>query len=428
MRITMIKHRFNNSGILWGALAILFFLTAKHISATTVDKQMVVVIDPGHGGKDPGAVNNGVREKDVVLSIGLKLGKLITESHSDVKVIYTRSTDVFVPLIERSRIANKNKANLFISIHANTCPTPSIRGTETFALGLKRSSENFDVVKKENAVILLEDDYKQTYEGFDPNSAESYIMFELTQESYLVQSLSFADDVQRQFQTNLDTPNRGVKQDIFLVLRQSSMPSVLIETGFLSNQAEARFLSSDQGQKSVAQSIFEAFRKFRSKSGGTNILAERKDPVEKATEKPAKTEEKVASDLPVESPTAPASPKVSTNVETTNEPVIQTEAPVKSQIIESKQENEAAVSTSGYYCVQIGANTTPVDPAPANFKGLKNVTRDKLDKYYRYYVGKETTLEDAISLLNQIKKKFPQAFIVSFTDGKRSIVDLEKKN
>lgn len=425
----MIKHRFNKSGILWGTLAILFFFTAEHISATTAEKQMVVVIDPGHGGKDPGAVNNGVREKDVVLGVGLKLGKIISESYPEVKVIYTRSTDVFIPLIDRSRIANKNKADLFISIHANTCATPSIRGTETFALGLKRSSENFDVVKKENAVILLEDDYKQTYEGFDPNSAESYIMFELTQESYLEQSLSFADDIQRQFQANLNSPNRGVKQDIFLVLRQSSMPSVLIETGFLSNATEARFLASDEGQKSVAQSIFEAFKKFRSRNGGTNLLAERKQQAEKTPEKPAIAEERAPKNLPADT----ATPKVSATAETVKNPekevpATQTVAQTVNQPLETKPKEEAVVASNGYYCIQIGANTTPVDPVPANFKGLKNVTRDKLDKYYRYYVGKETTLENAIVLLNQIKKKFPQAFIVSFIDGKRAIIDLEKKN
>lgn len=424
----MIKYRFNKSAILWGALAILLFFTAKHISAATAGKQMVVVIDPGHGGKDPGAVNNGVREKDVVLGVGLKLGKIISESYPDVKVVFTRSTDVFIPLIDRSRIANKNKADLFISVHANTCPTPAIRGTETFALGLKRSSENFDVVKKENAVILLEEDYKQTYEGFDPNSAESYIMFELAQASYLEQSLSFADDVQRQFQTNLDTPNRGVKQDIFLVLRQSSMPSVLIETGFLSNPAEARFLSSDQGQKSVAQSIFEAFKKFRSRNGGPNLLAERNKSAEKTPEKPAIAEEKAPKNSLVQSPADTASPKVLATTETVKNPAIQNAAPAVSLTTDAKPEKEAVAVSNGYYCIQVGANTTPVDPVPANFKGLKNVTRDKLDKYYRYYVGKETTLESAVLLLDQIRKKFPQAFIVSFIDGKRSIIDLEKKN
>ena len=184
-------------------LVVLFtiLLSVNSFSIGSVSaKQFVVVIDPGHGGKDPGAVNKNIREKDVVLGIGLKLGKLINENHSDVKVIFTRSTDVFVPLIERSNIANKNKADLFISIHANYCATPSTRGTETFALGLHRTKDNLDVAKNENSVITYEEGYKTTYEGFDPNLSESYIMFEFMQDEFLNQSLSFADAVQTTIQ------------------------------------------------------------------------------------------------------------------------------------------------------------------------------------------------------------------------------------
>jgi len=253
-------------------IILCIFLSEKTFSITSTNqasKQLVVVIDPGHGGKDPGAVNKSIREKDVVLAIGLKLGSLINENHPDVKVIFTRNTDVFVPLIDRSRIANKSKADLFISLHANFCSTPATRGTETFVLGLHRSNDNLDVAKKENSVILLEEDYSTTYEGFDPNLSESYIMFELVQDLYMDQSLSFADAIQQQFKTRLGTSNRGVKQAGFLVLRQSSMPSVLIEAGFLSNQAEANYLSSEEGQQHIALSIFEAFKKVKGKSSGS---------------------------------------------------------------------------------------------------------------------------------------------------------------
>jgi len=198
-------------------------------------KPFTVVIDPGHGGKDPGAVSFGVREKDVVLAIGKKLGRFIAEENPDVKVLYTRNSDIFVPLIDRSKLANKNKANLFISLHANFCGTPSIKGTETFVLGLHRSEDNLEIAKKENSVILLEDDYSTTYEGFDPNLSESYIMFELTQDIYMDQSLSFADAIQQQFKINLDNPNRGVKKAGFLVLRHSSIPSFFVEARFTDN-------------------------------------------------------------------------------------------------------------------------------------------------------------------------------------------------
>jgi N-acetylmuramoyl-L-alanine amidase len=383
---------------------------------------MVVVIDPGHGGKDPGAVNKGIQEKDVVLGIGLKLGKYITDNFQDVKVIYTRNSDIFVPLIDRSRIANKNKADLFISLHANFCGTPSLRGTETFVLGLHRSNENLDVAKKENSVILLEDNYSTTYEGFDPNSSESYIMFELVQDTYLDQSLLFADDIQRQFKSRLESSNRGVKQAGFLVLRQSSMPSVLVETGFLSNQAEANYLKSEAGQHVIANSIFDAFRKFKIRSSGSNVpeipLANSKTKPDTSalsvlTEK--KPEEKVEAKAEEAKPVADKKVVV-------DQKASSVKASVASVDTISKSAGSVSVG-SAYYSVQIGANTIAVEPSAANFKGLKEVRREKTDKYYRYYIGKETSLENINTLLQQIKLKYAQAFIVYFIDGKRTIIN-----
>ncbi len=397
---------------------LIFVKSFSATSHTEINKQMVVVIDPGHGGKDPGAINKGIQEKDVVLGIGLKLGRYITESFPDVKVIFTRNTDVFVPLIERSRIANRSKADLFISLHANTCGTPSLRGTETFVLGLHRSNENLDVAKKENSVILMEDNYRQTYEGFDPNSSESYIMFELVQDTYLDQSLSFADDIQRQFKSRLESSNRGVKQAGFLVLRQSSMPSVLVETGFLSNQAEANYLKSESGQQVIASSIFDAFRRFKSRNSGSNtsdqqtVSSSVKPDTSVLTVLPEKKQQKKPEEKveikAVEKPIAEAKIAVSEKASS-----------VENQIIKV---DTLAISNT-YYSVQIGANTTPVEPVAANFKGLKEVRREKIDKYYRYYIGKETSVESITPTLQRIKLKFPQAFIVYFIDGKRTIID-----
>ncbi|MBV5314843.1 MAG: N-acetylmuramoyl-L-alanine amidase [Prolixibacteraceae bacterium] len=403
-------------------------------------RPMVVVIDPGHGGKDPGAVNKSIREKDVVLGIGLKLGKLLNESYSDVKVVYTRSTDVFVPLIDRSRIANKNKADLFISIHANYCATPSTRGTETFTLGLHRSQDNLDVAKKENSVILLEENYSETYEGFDPNVTESYIMFELVQDAYMDQSLSFADAIQNQFKSRFSTPNRGVKQAGFLVLRQSSMPSVLVEAGFLSNQAEANYLSSDEGQRNIAVSIFEAFRKIKSKNSGASapLIAEKMTPV--ASNKPSSKQEpevieKAKEKKPAEKSEIIEEKKLGLNDQQQKSSSDQTNLPqqkAESKIQNSKPEETLAVlavtDLGTYYSVQIGANTIPVEPTASNFKGLKEVRREKTDKYYRYYIGKETSFEKITPIWQQIKQKFPQAFIVSFTNGKRIIIDNKPKS
>jgi len=383
---------------------------------------MVVVIDPGHGGKDPGAVNKGIQEKDVVLGIGLKLGKYITDNFQDVKVIYTRDKDIFVPLIDRSRIANKNKADLFISLHANFCGTPSLRGTETFVLGLHRSNENLDVAKKENSVILMEDNYKQTYEDFDPNSSESYIMFELVQDNYLDQSLLFADDIQRQFKSRLESSNRGVKQAGFLVLRQSSMPSVLVETGFLSNQAEANYLKSEAGQHVIANSIFDAFRKFKTRSSGSGS---QETPLANSKTKPdttslsafpeKKPEVKVETKIDEAKPAADAKFVIQQKASSVQVPIASVDTLPKT--------DRSIAGNSAYYSVQIGANTTPVEPTAANFKGLKEVRREKTDKYYRYYIGKETSLEGINTLLQQIKLKFSQAFIVYFIDGKRTVIN-----
>jgi N-acetylmuramoyl-L-alanine amidase len=394
------------------------------------NRPFIVVIDPGHGGKDPGAVSKGVREKDVVLAIGKKLGRYINEGFPDVKVIFTRNTDVFVPLIDRSNLANKNKANLFISLHANFCGTPSTKGTETFVLGLHRSDDNLEVAKKENSVILLEDDYSTTYEGFDPNLSESYIMFELTQDIYMDQSLSFADAIQQQFKSNLENSNRGVKQAGFLVLRQSSMPSVLIETGFISSPSEAAYLNSEAGQQAIAQSVFEAFKRFKIKNSGSNspVVAENK-PKDENQKNPGKKE--IATENQPKEPEIKPEPvaEVKTEVAKPEPAVVLTKTEIKpevkpSEIKEAKPENNPATVQNTYFSVQIGASTTSVEPIAANFKGLKNVRREKTDdKYYRYFIGKEATLELITPIWQQIKLKFPQSFIVSFVDGKRFILD-----
>ncbi len=226
-------------------------------------KLNIVVIDPGHGGRDPGANTSGVDEKDIVLSIALKVGNYIKNNFPDVKVIYTRSSDVFIPLNRRAEIANKNKADLFISIHANSLKSTAFSGTETFVLGHHRSQDNLDVAKKENSVILLEEDYTTTYERFDPNSSESYIMFEFLRNEYFDQSVDFAGLVQSQFREKAKRKDRGVKQAGFLVLRETAMPSVLVEVGYITNKSERDYMSSETGKTNLASSIYRAFRDYK---------------------------------------------------------------------------------------------------------------------------------------------------------------------
>lgn len=235
-------------------------------------KVKCVVIDAGHGGTDPGAVGYyKTKEKDVTLSIALKLGKLINENFPEVKVVYTRKTDVFVELFKRADIANKNKADLFISIHCNAAPKKTAFGTEVFVMGNHKSAANLEVAKKENASILLEDDYIDKYNGFNPNSAEAYIIFSLFQNVFLNNSLTMASNVQHQMVDNINFYGRGVKQAGFLVLYKTSMPGILIETGFISNPNDETYLKSDEGQNSIAKAIVNAFAHYKhTMEGGSN--------------------------------------------------------------------------------------------------------------------------------------------------------------
>ncbi len=223
-----------------------------------------VVIDAGHGGKDTGCTGKKSIEKKVTLAIALKLGKYIEDNLSNVKVIYTRKTDVFVELDERANIANRNNADLFISIHCNSSPTtPSVKGTETYVMGLNKSKENLEVAMRENAVVSLEKDYKKKYNGFDINNPENDIIFSLYQNAHLSQSIQLASLVEKQFKLRANRHSRGVKQESFLVLYQTAMPSILIESGFLSNSEEERYLLSDNGQSLIASAVYRAFKSYK---------------------------------------------------------------------------------------------------------------------------------------------------------------------
>jgi N-acetylmuramoyl-L-alanine amidase len=224
----------------------------------------VVVIDAGHGGKDPGTRGRTTREKDVALRVALKLGQKIKEETPEVKVLYTRSTDVFIELEERSAFANRNNADLFISVHCNATPrSKAVKGTETYVMGLHKTEGNLEVAKRENSVILQETNYKQKYKGFDPDSPLAHIMLANYQSAFISNSLRLADHVEKKFRSFSSRESRGVKQAGFLVLWRAAMPSVLIETGFLSTPDEEEYLGSDDGQDEVAASIFEAFKIYK---------------------------------------------------------------------------------------------------------------------------------------------------------------------
>jgi N-acetylmuramoyl-L-alanine amidase len=325
-----------------------------------------VVIDPGHGGKDPGAVYGNAREKDIVLDISLKLGNYIKSAFPDVKVIYTRDKDVFVPLFQRADIANKNKADLFISIHVNAVGKGSAQGTETYILGQHRTSENLEVAKKENSVILLEADYKTTYEGFDPNSPESYIMFELVQDEYLEQSALLASAVQDQFRERVQRVDRSVKQAGFLVLRQIAMPGILIEAGFLSHPTERSFLVSETGRDYLASAIFRAFRDYKKK------------------------------------------------VEDRSSFVLVTEGRQQGVSAVTAGMEEALSGNGIYFSVQVASLSKPVEINAANFKGENNIFVRQSKNTYRYFSGRYASAEIAREEQKRLRKKFNGAFVVAF--------------
>ncbi len=330
----------------------------------------IVVIDAGHGGEDTGAVGKHSKEKDIVLSIALKVGKYIEQNMPDVKVIYTRKTDVFIPLHERAMIANNNNADLFVSIHANSNPNTKPFGTETFAMGLHKTKGNLEVAKKENSVIVFEKDYSTKYEGFDPNSAESYIVFSLMQNAYLKQSLKLASYIQDEFKERAKRKDRGVKQAGFLVLWHTSMPSVLIETGFVSNEKEEAYLMSPQGQDYLASAIYRAIKRYLS-----NITDNESDLTKKTS-----------------------------NLANDNS---------NTAIEDSVKKDEIC------FRVQITSSSRPLQNNHPVFNNYTNVYEYKENNIYKYTVGKYTSYTEVKEFKNNLKKDFPGAFIVAFKNNKR---------
>ena len=360
--------------------------TAQSITKVAIKK---VVIDPGHGGKDPGAVsiNKKHQEKDITLSVSLMLGKLIKEAYPDVEIIYTRSTDVFVPLDIRSQIANKEKADLFISIHVNSAKAKTASGTETFVMGLDKSSSNLEVSKLENSVIVLEgDDYSSKYEGFDPNIPDSYIIFSLLQNAHLEQSLSFASLVQEQLASGSIKINRGVKQAGLVVLWRTTMPSVLVELGFLSNSSDLEVLIQQGNQERMAKSILEAFSKYKRFYDGESTVS---TPVKQT---------------PPEKPIQQKTPEKTIKQTTPEKAIIQAPDTTDKRIISQ--------TSLSIYSIQILAVTKILNKNAPDLKGIKEFDYKQIGGYYKYHTGSFTDYSKATEALKEVRRTFPQAFII----------------
>ena len=374
--INLYHLKLNNVNRIFFLLLLFNLSNTSILSQTNSTNIKTIVIDPGHGGKDSGTLGTKrfkIYEKHVALAVSLKLGNYISEAFPDVKIIYTRDTDVFLELNERTEIANKSNADLFISIHCDGFTNPKPSGASVFVMGMSKLKANMDVAMRENSAIYLEDNYQQKYDGFDPKSAESYIVFSLMQNTYLNQSLKIAEEVESEFSTRANRKSRGVKQAPFYVISRTNMPSILVECGFLTNPKEEEFLHSDLGQDYIASAIFRAFRSYKQ-----NI------------------------EMPLD---------------TVNEKSIDLNDTLKKNVVELKT-NKIKNDLSLLYKVQIGTFLRSM-LNNQQFTDLK-VEEEKINGTFKYFVNVGSSKKEADKLKIRLRDLgFNGAFIVAFLNGKQ---------
>ncbi len=362
-------------------------------------KEFVVVIDAGHGGHDPGAIGKISKEKNINLKVALKVGGLIKLNCKDVKVVYTRTRDVFIPLDRRAQIANDAKADLFISIHTNAlAKNRTAQGASTWTLGLAKSDDNLEVAKRENAVILYESDYETRYAGFNPNSAESYIIFEFMQDKYMSQSVHLASLVQKQFKNRCKRVDRGVHQAGFLVLKASAMPSILVELGFISTPAEERYLNTESGTSTLAEGIYQAFLTYKkeqeARHNGNGTAPTPNQPKPSPSTKETKGETVTGTPLPQPDSRKPQATK-----------------PVEA----APQEDEELI-----FKVQIYTSSTKIATTNKCFQGVSRVEVYKEGNIYKYTAGTTANYDEALRTKRALEKRFKGAFVIAFKQGKRT--------
>lgn len=374
----------------FGVLFLIFLLPFCAL-AQKGEKIQTIVIDPGHGGKDTGALGKLTTEKSINLAVALKLGEYIEENLPDVKVIYTRKTDKFVELSERASIANSNDADVFISIHCNSSENSiSAHGAETYIMGESKNEKNLNIAKKENASILLEES-TDAYDNFDPNSTEAYIIFSLNQSLYQTQSLKLADKVQKQFANKVGRNNRGVQQAGFLVLWKTSMPSILVELGFISNMKEEQFLRSEKGQRQMALAMYRAFEEYKREFEYENRSSKKN---RSNASKASSNEPKASSS---ESKVSSNEPKASSN------------------------ESTSKITGNTYYSVQFSTIKRKISVNDPALNGVKEVEIHEHNGVYRYTSGRFSSKAEASKRLDEVRALgFNDAFITTFVNGERT--------
>lgn len=392
---------------------------ACFISVRGADRKFVLVIDAGHGGRDAGALGKYSKEKNINLNVALAFGKYVERNNPDVKVVYTRKTDVFVPLYERAEIANRNKADLFISIHTNALERGRIaRGFETYTLGDGRSNAtktNLEVAKRENSVILLEENYEQHYVGYDPNSPESNIMFEFVQDRNLTKSIEFAKMLQKNVCRAASRPDKGVHQSNLAVLRLTSMPACLVELGFITTADEEALLNDRNRLDQMAVGIYNAFVEYKNKNyNGISVPYRTDSPMlpETPAQEPANTSETQ------EDASARQQPEQRTVAETTPQQLEQ-------QTVAPQPEPQPAASADGrpVFKIQILVSSLNLKDGDAHLKGLTGCERYEENGMQKYTYGASENYNEIYRLRKQILDKFPEAFIIAFKDGRKTDVN-----
>lgn len=429
---TYCSHKMDNFGTNFNALA------HKVIKENETNYQIrTVVIDPGHGGKDPGCSGAHSREKHIALGIGQSLRDQMQKAYPDLKIIMTRDSDEFIPLNERANIANRNQADLFISIHCNYIPKYfGTKGTETYVLGLHRAEDNLDVAKRENASILYEKNYEQTYDGFDPDSDEGHIVLSMYQNAFLDQSILFASLVENRFAEAAQRKSRGVKQAGFLVLRETTMPSVLVETGFLSNRSEEAYLRSAEGQQIMARSILEAFELYKNTVEGkptkavvanleTPMMVNSEEiPTENARANLPKKIEATPIEVRKSTPKQTAIP-VATASSTTAKPSNSEAVSMPKVNVRpsnsNEDRNEPAYESPIQYRVQIAASKNRVDTRASKWNNIPYIVEVVWEnEFHKYQILNLNSFEEADRVrIEMLHKGFDGAFIVAFKNGKK---------
>lgn len=399
---------------------ILTLLCMLVLTATGANRRFTLVIDPGHGGHDAGALGAISKEKNINLSVALQFGKYVERNMPDVRVIYTRKTDVFIPLKERANIANRANADLFISVHTNALPAGKIaRGFETYTLGMHRAKDNLDVAMRENSVISMEKGYQQTYQGFNPRSSESYIIFEFIQGKNMERSVELARNIQRKVCSGANRPDKGVHQAGFLVLRETSMPSCLIELGFITTADEERLLNDASRVDDIARGIYEGFAQYRNKYDKSISVPYR------AADTESVPVAKIVSDTKQEKDERRAEEADSAPRRMVKQ--VETRATKAKTVQQNRRQNpqnklaqqKANVADAPVFKLQIFVSNRTLRKGDAHFKGETGYDSYQEGNMVKYTMGASTNYNEIFRLRKTLAEKFPEAFIIAFKNGKK---------